>query len=307
MRFDRLDKEFFLSRDLQHNLPNANLAAPQADLDAWVAECERTATIYGLLKKVAFELFEEEGYSRNDRLYYDAVELLKKAKTMRRIQSLWAQEDDYSSDDDWFLTRANDYIHALYTTPADQLASFVSTLGFRGLYLTHGICDGLGLELRQELDYRQTDFCFYGCQLKPEDIVVPFDAHSIWDALLLLLSVQWMWKPEMWFIADVGGKKLYPRISIFGQQALVTFCTVSAEPMKDTTSHSIYKTGVLLIRRNDTFSVKGAYRVRIGETEEPRLPEPPEHIPPFHLFTEEEQPLIEEARSKVNKTDDLPF
>lgn len=307
MRFDRLDKEFFLSRDLQHNLPNVNLAAPQADLDVWVAECERTATIYGLLKKVAFELFGEEGYSRNDRLYYEAMMSLRKAKTMHRIQSLWTQENDYSSDDDWFLTRANDYIHTLYTTPADQLASFVSTLGFRGLYLTHGICSGVGLELRSELDYTQPDFCFYGCSLNLGDMVVPFDAHSIWDALLLLLSRQWMWKPEMWFIAAFDGKVFYPRISIFGQQALVTFCTVSAEPMKDTTSHSIYKTGVLLIRRNDTFSVKGAYRVRVGETEEPRLPEPPEHIPPFHLFTKEEQPLIEEARSKVNKTDDLPF
>ena len=116
-------------------------------------------------------MFEEEGYSRNDRLYYDAVELLKKAKTMRRIQSLWAQEDDYSSDDDWFLTRANDYIHALYTTPADQLASFVSTLGFRGRYLTHGICSGVGLELRSELDYTQPDFCFYGCSLNLGDMV----------------------------------------------------------------------------------------------------------------------------------------
>lgn len=301
MRFVILDNEFFLSRDLQHNLPNANLAAPQADLDAWVAECERTATIYGLLKKVAFELFEEEGYSWNDRLYFDAVELLKKAKIMRRIQSLWAQEDDYSSDDDWFLTRANDYIHALYTTPADQLASFVSTLGFRGRYLTHGIHR---LELCPELD----DYArFCGCPLYLGDMVVPFDAHSIWDALLLLLSGQWMWEPEMWFIAAFDGKVFYPRISIFGQQALATFCTVSAEPMKDTTSHSIYKTGVLLIRRNDTFSVKGAYRVRIGETEEPCLPVPPEHVPPYHFFTEEEQHLVRNAYSEVDETNDLPF
>lgn len=304
MSFDRLDNEFFLSRDLQHNLPTANLAAPQADLDAWVAECERTATIYGLLKKVAFELFGEEGYSRNDRLYYEAMMSLRKAKTMRRIQSLWTQENDYSSDDDWFLTRANDYIHALYTTPADQLASFVSTLSFRGWYLTHGICKGAGLELCPELE---PDFCFFGRSLYLEDMVVPFDAHSIWDALLLLLSRQWMWEPEMWFIAAFDGKVFYPRISIFGQQALATFCTVLAEPMKDTTSHSIYKTGVLLIRRNDTFSVKGAYRVRIGETEEPCLPVPPEHVPPYHFFTEEEQHLVRNAYRKVGEANELPF
>ena len=302
-----LDNKFFLSCDLQHNLPNANPAAPQADLDAWVARQKKVADNYDLLRNKAEELFGDRKSTCNERLYDKAMDLLERAETMCKIQSLWAQEDDYASDDSWFLTRANDYIHALYTMPTDQLASFVPTLGFRGKYLTYYKVPNYasGLEVRGELDYQYPDRS--GDPLFIEDMVVPFEAHSIWDALLLLLSEQWMWNPEMWFTTagKEEGKVFYPRVTIYGSQALATFCTVPAEPMEDSGLYPIYKTGVLLSRTGDTFSIEGAYRVRVGETEDPCLPAPPEQIPPFHLFSEKEKRLIEIEKQRM--ADDLPF
>lgn len=300
-----LDNKFFLSCDLQHNLPDANPTAPQADLDAWAARQKKVAANYDLLRNKAEELFGARESTCNERLYDKAMDLFKRAETMREIQSLWSQEGDYASDNSWFLSHANDYIHALYTMPTDQLALLVPTLGFRGKYLTYykGECYASELELRGELDYQYPDRS--GDALFIEDMVVPFDAHSIWDALLLLLSEQWMWKPEMWFIADVDGKKLYPRVTIYNQQALATFCMVSAERDEDSFLFPIYKTGVLLRRKDDTFSIEGAYRVRIGETEDPCLPKPPKQVPPFHLFSEEEKRLIEIGKQRI--ADDLPF
>lgn len=301
------DDKLFLSYDLQHNLPNVDLSSPLAALDKWEEEQTKAADNYKLLRDKTVELFGDEKSSCNRGLYNEAMDRLERKEIMYRIQSLWEQEEDYASDDDVLLVRANDYIHALYTQPTDQLASFVSTLGFRGKYLSHwSYEDRAWLCLRGEIDYRS----FYpacGNLLFIENIVVPFDAQSIWDALLLLLSRQWMWKPKMWFIADVDGKKLYPRITIDGNDALVTFCTVSAEPMVDTGLYPIYKNGVLLSRAHDTFSVEGVYRMRIAQTDDPHLPEAPEQIPPFHLYSEEEQRLMEEARSKADETDDLPF
>lgn len=300
-----LDNKFFISCDLQHNLPDANPAAPQADLDAWVARQKQVVANYDLLSNKAEELFGDRKSTCNEHSYDEAMNLLERAEAMRKIQSLWAQEDDHASDDDWFLTRANDYIHALYTQPTDQLASFVPTIGLRGKYLTHGSYNFSGLRLRNEIDYRHPDMGNFGDLLFLENMVVPFDAHSIWYALLLLLSKQWMWKPEMWFVTALGGKVFYPRITIYGQQALATFCSVFAMQGEDEKSFPIYKNGVLLSRIDDTFSIAGAYRVRIGETEEPCLPEPPKQIPLFHLFTEKEQYLIESAR--CDSDDDLPF
>lgn len=307
MRRVRLDDKFFLSCDLQHNLPDANLSAPQFDLLRWMAECECVATNYKLLKDKAIELFGKEVYTCNNRLYDNAAEQFEQAETMCTIQSLWGKETDSCFNDDWFLTRANDYIHALYTTPTDQLSSFVSTLGFRGMHLTYykGSDYGSELELGGQLNYRLPDNRIFETELFLESMVVPFDTHSIWDALLLLLSRQWMWKPKMWFIADVGGKKLYPRVTIYDQQVLATFCTVSAERDEDSFLFPIYKTGVLLCRKNDTFSIEGAYRVHVGETEDPCLPAPPKQIPPFHLFSEKEKRLIEIEKQRM--ADELPF
>lgn len=300
-----LDNKFFLSYDLQHNLPNVDLSSPLAALDKWEEEQKKVADNYKLLRDKTVELFGNEKGSCNRELYNEAMDRLERKEIMYRLQSLWEQEDDYVSDDVLFV-RANDYIHALYTQPTDQLASFVSTLGFRGKYLSYLSYQesSAWLCLRGEINYQ--DF-YPACStlLFIEDMVVPFDTHSIWDALLLLLSWQWMWKPEMWFVADVDGKKFYPRVTIYGNDALATFCMVSAERDEDSFLFPIYKTGVLLHRKDDTFSVEGVYRVRIGETEDPCLPEVPEQIPPFHLYSEEEKRLIEIEKQRM--ADELPF
>lgn len=298
-----LKDNFFLSYDLQHNLSKADLSDPLAALDKWEEEQKKAADNYKLLRDKTIELFGDAKSSCNGGLYREAMDRLERKEIMYQLQFLWNQENDYASDD-VLLVRANDYIHALYTQPTDQLASFVSTLGFRGKYLSHwSYEDSAWLCLRGEIKY--PDFCAgLGDLLFIENMVVPFDAHSLWDALLLLLSGQWMWKPKMWFVAveNAEGKVFYPRVSIYGNDALATFCMVAAEPMADTGLCPIYKTGVLLRRAGDTFSIDGVYRVRVGEIEEPCLPAPPEQIPPFHLYSEEEN-----ARRAADASGDLPF
>lgn len=82
--------------------------------------------------------------------------------------------------------------------------------------------------------------------------------HNIWDALLLFLSIQWMWKPEMYIVCPglSDGKRILPRVTIHGDKALATFCSVGLQTNKENDIRSLYKNAILLQRNEKSFEMQ---------------------------------------------------
>lgn len=206
---------------------------------AAVKSAEKTIYRFRLLAELERELFskeEEEGYTiseYNRENYYCQLEILDRLRTMQEIQSIWDTEDDGSFTDEWFGNRSEEYRNALYSRPTDELAGLMPKIDFRGKKLAYhsGLSD-IGLILRDDSDldgiyynnisYRSID------NLTTYKMSVPFEPHSIWNALLLLMSAHWMWKPKMYILCPIreDGVRLVPRVTMYGDKALATFCSM---------------------------------------------------------------------------------
>ena len=276
MKNEVLDHEFFRKYCLHICLHTAGITRyemvwdePDSEMvTKLVASAEKEIEKFRLMAEKEEELFpkDENGwaeYGVNRGAYDDQLEYLNSVRVMLEIQSIWDSQVDVDFSDEWFAERYEEYIKALYSQPTDELANFVPSIDFHGKKLAYwnsryrqGIC------LRKDSDLERIyksdlNYAFFD-RLTPEDMSVPFDAHNIWDALLLLLSIQWMWKPEMYIVCPglSDGKRILPRVTIHGDKALATFCSVGPQTNKENDIRSLYKNAILLQRNEKSFEMQ---------------------------------------------------
>lgn len=209
-----------------------------------------------------------------------ALNKLHDAEIMLEIEKLWQKEKDDSYTDEWFIDKYKEFLQALYTQPTDKVTDIFQHVDFKGRKLCYR--DNTLTLLDANPHYLPDIGVFPQATVSAQELSFPFAPQSLWEAMLLLMSNQWMWYQVMHIVVpcEDDKNKMLPRVTMYGDKALATFYSATEEITPG--NRSIYKNGVLVQRKDDSFEIIGGYQVYkrsgynfIGLTDDPETIPPP--------------------------------